>query len=132
MLPSDDHPVKVYLLLTGVSAKFEGHVKLKLLRASVLIASLALPVFAQNPARGQLGRILGTIDSFNRQVLSVKSQDGQATSITVPPDLRVMANAKAGLADIMPGATALIIAAQKDGGLVATGLTAEKDGVKPR
>jgi hypothetical protein len=26
----------------------------------------------------------------------------------------------------------LVVAAQKDGGLVATGVTAEKDGVKPR
>ena len=73
--------------------------KLKLLRASVLLALFALPVFGQ----GQQARILGTIDSFNGQILVVKSQDGQVTSITVPPDLRVMANAKAGLADIKPG-----------------------------
>ncbi len=213
--------------------------KLKLLWAVVLIALFAFPVFAQNPAQGQPARILGTIDSFNGQILSVKSQDGQVTSITVPPDLRVMANAKASLADIKPGdfvgsaadkgldgklhaeevhifpeamrgtgeghrpmgpnpdrtmtngtvmspedrtmtngtvsaatggsaktvtlkykdgeqmievapdtpivtrvlgdrsllkpgATVLVLAAQKDGGLVATGLTAEKDGVKPR
>jgi len=214
---------------------------MNLLRASVLLALFALPGFAQNPAQGQPARILGTIDSFNGQILSVKSQDGQVTSITVPPDLRVMANAKANLADIKPGdfvgsaadkgpdsklhaeevhifpeamrgtgeghrpmgpdpnrtmtngtvtmagpeertmtngtvsgvsgsssrtsvlkykdgeqeievapdtpivtrvvgdrnllkpgATVLILAAQKDGGLVATGLTAEKDGVKPR
>jgi len=73
--------------------------KLKLLRASVLLALFALPVFGQ----GQQARILGTIDSFNGQILVVKSQDGQVTSITVPPDLRVMANAKAGLVDIKPG-----------------------------
>src|SRR3977135_31960 len=73
--------------------------KLKLLRASVLLALFALPVFSQ----GQQARMLGTIDSFNGQILVVKSQDGQVTSITVPPDLRVMANAKAGLADIKPG-----------------------------
>src|SRR6267143_968709 len=195
--------------------------KLKLLRASVLLALFAVPVFGQ----GQQARILGTIDSFNGQILVVKSQDGQVTSITVPPDLRVMANAKAGLADIKPGdfvgsaadkgpdgklhaeevhsvsesmrgtcvgqrrmgpedrtmttgtvsgvsggssrtivikykdgeqtievtpdtpivtrvvgdrsllkpgAAVLVLAAQKDGGLVATGVTAEKDGVKPR
>ena len=199
---------------------------MNLVRASVLLALFALPVFAQNPAQGQPARILGTIDSFNGQILSVKSQDGQVTSITVPPYLRVMANAKANLADIKPrdfvgsaadkgpdgklhaeevhifpeamrgtgeghrpmgpdpnrtmtngtvsgvsgsssrtivlkykdgeqeielapdtpivtrvvgdrnllkpGAAVLILAAQKDGGLVATGLTAEKDGVKPR
>jgi len=77
--------------------------KMNLLRASVLLALCALPVFAQNPAQGQPARILGTIDSFNGQILSVKSQDGQVTSITVPPYLRVMANAKANLADIKPG-----------------------------
>ena len=33
---------------------------------------------------------------------------------------------------LKPGAVVLVLAAQKDGGLVATGVTAEKDGVKPR
>jgi hypothetical protein len=33
---------------------------------------------------------------------------------------------------LKPGAAVLVLAAQKDGGLVATGVTAEKDGVKPR
>jgi hypothetical protein len=77
--------------------------KLNLLRAGFLIAVLAIPVFAQNPASGQAARILGTIDSFNGQILLVKSQDGQTVSITIPPDLKVMANAKASLADIKPG-----------------------------
>jgi len=76
---------------------------MNLLRASVLFALFALPVFAQNPAQGQPARILGTVDSFNGQILSVKAQDGQVASITVPPDLKVMANAKASLADIKPG-----------------------------
>ena len=75
--------------------------KLTLLRVGVLLALFSLPVFAQNPAQGQPARILGTIDSFNGQTLAVKSQDGQVTSITVPPDLRVMANAKASLADLL-------------------------------
>src|ERR1700676_1849118 len=77
--------------------------KMNLLTASVLFALFALPVFAQNPAQGQPARILGTVDSFNGQILSVKAQDGQVASITVPPDLKVMANAKAALADIKPG-----------------------------
>ena len=76
---------------------------MNLLRASVLFALFALPVFAQNPAQGQPARILGTVDSFNGQILSVKAQDGQVASITVPPDLKVTANAKASLADIKPG-----------------------------
>jgi len=74
--------------------------KLNLLRAGFLIAVLAIPAFAQNPASGQAARILGTIDSFNGQTLLVKSQDGQTVSITVPADLKVMANAKASLGDI--------------------------------
>ena len=76
---------------------------MNLLTASVLFALFALPVFAQNPAQGQPARILGTVDSFNGQILSVKAQDGQVASIAVPPDLKVMANAKASLADIKPG-----------------------------
>ena len=76
---------------------------MNLLRASVLFALFALPVFAQNPAQSPPARILGTVDSFNGQILSVKAQDGQVASITVPPDLKVMANAKASLADIKPG-----------------------------
>ena len=33
---------------------------------------------------------------------------------------------------LKPGAAAAIVAVKKDAGLVATNLTAEKDGVKPR
>jgi hypothetical protein len=87
------------LLSTEKFREIGGNMKLKLLRASILLAVWASPVFAQN----QAPRILGTIDSFNGQILSVKSQDGQVVSITVPPDLKVMANAKASLADIKPG-----------------------------
>jgi hypothetical protein len=68
-------------------------------RTSVLLALFALPVFGQ----GQQARIVGTIDSFSGQILVVESQGGQVSSITVPPDLKVMANAKAGLAGIKPG-----------------------------
>lgn len=77
--------------------------KLNLLCAGILVAALAMPAFAQNPATTQAARILGTIVSFNAPILSVKSQDGQTVSITIPSDLKVMANAKASLADIKPG-----------------------------
>jgi len=77
--------------------------KLNLLCAGFLVAVLAIPMFAQNPAPTQAARILGTIVSFNAPILSVKSQDGQTVSITIPSDLKVMANAKASLADIKPG-----------------------------
>ena len=77
--------------------------KLNLLRASFLVAVVAIPGLAQNPASGQAARILGTVVSFNGQILSVKSQDSQTVSISIPADLKVMANAKATLADIKPG-----------------------------
>src|SRR5258706_1701668 len=95
--------VDAFLRYTHHSRKIGGFMKLNLLRAGFLIAVLAIPVFAQNPASGQAARILGTIDSFNGQILLVKSQDGQTVSITIPSDLKVMANAKASLADIKPG-----------------------------
>jgi hypothetical protein len=77
--------------------------KLNLLRASFLVAVVAIPGLAQNPASGQAARILGTVVSFNGQILAVKSQDSRTVSISVPADLKVMANAKATLADIRPG-----------------------------
>ena len=77
--------------------------KLNLLCASFLVAVLAIPGLAQNPASGQAARILGTVVSFNGQILSVKSQDSRTVSISIPSDLKVMANAKAALADIKPG-----------------------------
>lgn len=77
--------------------------KLNLLRASFLVAVVAIPGLAQNPASGQAARILGTVVSFNGQILSVKSQDSRTVSISIPSDLKVMANANATLADIKPG-----------------------------
>jgi hypothetical protein len=77
--------------------------KLNLLRVSFLVAVVAIPGLAQNPASGQAARILGTVVSFNGQILSVKSQDSRTVSISIPSDLKVMANAKATLADIKPG-----------------------------
>ena len=77
--------------------------KLNLLHASFLVAVVAIPGLAQNLASGQAARILGTVVSFNGQILSVKSQDSQTVSISIPSDLKVMANAKATLADIKPG-----------------------------
>jgi|SRR5579872_3257389 len=77
--------------------------KMNLLRVAFLVAVLAAPMFAQNPAPSQAARILGTVESFNGQVLLVRSQDGQTVSISIPAELKVMANAKATLADIKPG-----------------------------
>jgi len=77
--------------------------KRNLLRAGILVSVLAIPLFAQNPGAGQAARILGTVESFNGQTLLVKSPDGQPVSIMIPAELKVMANAKASLADIKPG-----------------------------
>jgi hypothetical protein len=77
--------------------------KLNLRRASFLLAVMSIPGFAQNPASGQAARIVGTIVSFDGQILSIKPQDSQTVSISIPSDLKVMANAKASLADIKPG-----------------------------
>ena len=77
--------------------------KYNLLLAGILIALLTTPALAQNPGAAQAARILGTVESFNGQTLLVKSQDGQPVSIALPSDLKVMANAKATLADIKPG-----------------------------
>ena len=90
-------------MYTRHSRKLGTYMRMNLLCTSVLLAVFAAPVLAQNPAQGQPARILGTIESFNGQILSVKSPDGQVISITIPANLKVMANARASLADIKPG-----------------------------
>jgi hypothetical protein len=57
---------------------------------------------AATPAPEQI-RIRGIVTSFNAPALVVTTEEGDTVSITVPADLRIMANAKATLADIRPG-----------------------------
>jgi hypothetical protein len=79
-----------------------------------LSAAIALPVPAQNQAPNAAAspapapppaqsRIRAIVVSFTAPTLTVKSEDGDTISLTVPADLRIMANATATLADIKPG-----------------------------
>jgi hypothetical protein len=82
--------------------------------AVALLALLAWPVFAQSqapapapspapaPAQNQT-RIRAIVVSFDAPALVVKTDDGDTVSVTVPADLRIMANAMATLDDIKPG-----------------------------
>lgn len=90
--------------------------------AIALLGLIALPIFAQNqapapnatpnqvqstsPAATQAQnqtRIRAIVVSFKAPTLVVKDEDGDTVSVTVPADLRIMANATATLADIKPG-----------------------------
>lgn len=66
--------------------------------AAIALFSLAAPAQQTAPLR-----VHGTIDSFDGQVLTVKSDDGKTLRITIPAELPIRANAKATLADIKPG-----------------------------
>jgi len=52
--------------------------------------------------------------------------------IEVGPDVPIITLVVGDASLLKPGAEVSIVAVQKDGALVATRLTAEKDGVKPR
>jgi hypothetical protein len=58
--------------------------------------------------------------------------DGGVQEIEVGPDVPIITLVVGDTSLLKPGAEVSIVAVQKDGGLVATRLTAEKDGVKPR
>jgi hypothetical protein len=58
--------------------------------------------------------------------------DGGVQEIEVGPDVPIITLVVGDASLLKPGAEVSIVAVQKDGGLVATRLTAEKDGVKPR
>jgi hypothetical protein len=78
----------------------------KAILLSAVMGLLTCSAFAQNPAGGPGGqnmRVRGTVDSLNGQTLVVKTMDGQSVSVTLAPDLVIIANAKASLADIKPG-----------------------------
>lgn len=69
-----------------------------------ILAALSVPACAQTPAAAPAPlRIRGIIETYNPPTLTVKTQEGQAVTITVPTELRILANAKASLADIKPG-----------------------------
>ena len=79
-----------------------------------LSAAIALPVPAQNQAPNAAAspapapppaqsRIRAIVVSFSAPTLTVKTDAGDTVALTVPTDLRIMANATATLADIKPG-----------------------------
>lgn len=95
-------------------------VALQLGFVTALLAVISLPALAQNqpptaapnstPAQTQTPaqtpaqtRIRALVVSFDAPALTVKTEDGDTLIVTVPSDLRIMANATATLADIKPG-----------------------------
>src|SRR3979490_134310 len=76
------------------------------------------------------GPVSGVSGGSSRTVV-IKYKDGEQT-IEVAPDTPIVTRVVGDRGLLKPGAGVLVVAAQKDGGLVATGVTAEKDGVKPR
>jgi hypothetical protein len=77
--------------------------KLTLLRTSALIALFAFPALAQTPAQPAQTRIRGLVYSFNGQTLVVKIPDNMTETVTIPADLKILANVRTSLADIKPG-----------------------------
>jgi hypothetical protein len=123
-LNSSSIPKSILFRTGDPHVKSFGTIRLRLRLAVPLLALIALPAFAQNqapapapapsptpsaapgqtaaPAPEQI-RIRGTVVSFNAPALVVTTEESDTVSITVPADLRIMANAKATLADIRPG-----------------------------
>jgi hypothetical protein len=68
-----------------------------------VIAILAAAVSWQAAAQAQGVRVRGTIEKLDGNVLSVKSNEGEAMKIALAGDARVVGVVKATLADIKPG-----------------------------
>jgi hypothetical protein len=65
------------------------------------------------------------------QVIKVTYKDGEA-EVTIPPGIPIVGYVPGDPSLLKPGATVFIIAQKSaDGSLTASGVTAEKDGVKP-
>jgi hypothetical protein len=75
--------------------------RLKCFAALAALALTATSGLAQNGPGPQPTRIRAIVTSFNAPTLVVKSDDGQTVTVTVPGDLRIIANAT--LDDIKPG-----------------------------
>jgi hypothetical protein len=73
------------------------------LLATVFIALLALPAFAQNPPEGTPTRVRGTVDKLDGQTLTVKSRDGQVLTIALAANVTVVTLVKKNVADIKAG-----------------------------
>lgn len=78
-------------------------------RLFALVVALAglvvLPAMAQNPPQGTPVRVRGTVDKLDGKNLLVKARDGQAQTVILADDARVIALVKKTLADFKPGDT---------------------------
>jgi hypothetical protein len=71
--------------------------------AFILIAALAVPVFAQAPPSVPPTRIRGTVEKFDDHTVTIKARDGDSVTVTLAPDFTVRAVIAQTLADIKPG-----------------------------
>src|SRR5260370_5514206 len=76
----------------------------KIALATAVIGLFVMPALAQTPPPdGTPSRVRGTVEKLDGQNLTVKSRDGQSVSVTLAPDVEVLALVKKTLADIKPG-----------------------------
>ena len=69
----------------------------------VLTGLLAGSAFAQNAPAVKPTRVNGTIQSITAKDLVVKTQAGDAVSVSLPDGFKILTNAKRTVADIKPG-----------------------------
>jgi hypothetical protein len=81
-------------------------------------------------ARTMTNGTVSAASGMGTVTLTVHYKDGDQM-IEVAPDTPVVTIIPGDRALLKPGATVSVVAVQKDTGLTATILTAEKDGVKP-
>ena len=70
-----------------------------------LVGLIALPALAQNAPQGTPVRVRGTVDKLDGKNLIVKARDGQAQTVILADDARVIALVKKSIADFKPGDT---------------------------
>jgi hypothetical protein len=69
------------------------------------VCLVVVPALAQTPPQGTPVRVRGTVDKLDGKTLTVKSKDGQTTSVTLADDVGVIVLVKKTLADLKPGDT---------------------------
>src|SRR5579862_7459613 len=85
---------------------------------------------ADPEARTMTNGTVSAADASGTRRLTVRYKEGE-TVIVVDPETPITRIVIGDKSLLKPGATVSVVAAQKDGALVATNVTAEKDGVKP-
>jgi hypothetical protein len=89
-------------------------------------------VAASDPeARTMTNGTVSATDASGSRSITVKYKEGE-TVIVIDPTTPITKIVIVDRSLMKPGATVSIVAAQKDGALVATNVTTEKDGVKPQ